>query len=145
MLENSNVIDLGATPKTGQRILGRSKVSRLHIERISKYIAENEKASAAELSTLLGLDAGTMSRYLRHMCAEGLIYLAQRHCTQPGRQRAALYGFGDPETGVDAWAELPPQIRRQVSWSFGSATRDPLVAALFGPPENRHNEPRSHS
>jgi len=133
MLNSSQVVHSGAPPQTGRRILGRSKKSQLHIARIAQHIAEQGQASAAQLSALLGLDAGTMSRYLRHMCGAGLIHLAQRHCTEPGRQRPALYGPGEAEDEGEAWAELPPQVRRMASWPGGTAGRDPLVAALFGP------------
>ena len=133
MLNSSQVVRRGAPPQTGRRILGRSKKSQLHIARIAQHIAERGQASAAQLSALLGLDAGTMSRYLRHMCGAGLIHLAQRHCTEPGRQRPALYGPGEAEDEGEAWAELPPQVRRMASWPGGTAGRDPLVAALFGP------------
>ena len=132
MLNSSQVVRSGA-PQAGRRILGRSKKSQLHIARIAQHIAERGQASAAQLSALLGLDAGTMSRYLRHMCGAGLIHLAQRHCTEPGRQRPALYGPGEAEDEGEAWAELPPQVRRMASWPGGTAGRDPLVAALFGP------------
>lgn len=133
MLNSSQVVRSGAPPQAGRRILGRSKKSQLHIARIAQHIAEQGQASAAQLSALLGLDAGTMSRYLRHMCGAGLIHLAQRHCTEPGRQRPALYAPGDADDEGEAWAELPPQVRRMASWPGGTAGRDPLVAALFGP------------
>ena len=77
-----------------------------------------------------------MSRYLRHMCGIGQIHLAQRHCTEPGRQRPALYAPGEQDEDADGWAELPPQVRRTASWPRGSVSRDPLVAALFGPAGN---------
>ena len=133
MLNSSQVVRRGAPPQTGRRILGRSKKSQLHIADIAQHIAAHGQASAAQLSALLGLDAGTMSRYLRHMCGAGLIHLAQRHCTEPGRQRPALYAPGEADDEGEAWAELPPQVRRMVSWPCGTASRDPLVAALFGP------------
>ena len=133
MLNSSQVVRSAAPPQAGRRILGRSKKSQLHIARIAQHIAERGQASAAQLSALLGLDAGTMSRYLRHMCGAGLIHLAQRHCTEPGRQRPALYGPGEAGAEVDGWAELPPQVRQLANWPCGLASRDPLVAALFGP------------
>jgi len=133
MLNSSQVVRSSAPPQTGRRVLGRSKKSQLHIAHIAQHIAVHGQASAAQLSALLGLDAGTMSRYLRHMCGAGLIHLAQRHCTEPGRQRPALYAPGEADDEGDAWAELPPQVRRMASWPGGAASRDPLVAALFGP------------
>lgn len=133
MLNSSQVVRRAAPPQTGRRVLGRSKKSQLHIAHIAQHIAEHGQASAAQLSARLGLDAGTMSRYLRHMCGAGLIHLAQRHCTEPGRQRPALYAPGEADDEGEAWAELPPQVRRMASWPRGNASRDPLVAALFGP------------
>jgi len=121
-----------------RELKGRSKKSQLHIARIVQYIAEHGQASAAQLASLLGLDAGTMSRYLRHMCGSGMIHLAQRHCTEPGRQRPALYGPGALDDEGDGWAELPPQVRHTSSWTHGAAGRDPLVEALFGP-ARKHN------
>ena len=138
MLNSIQVVRHGAPPQTGRRILGRSKKSQLHIAHIAQHIAAHGQASAAQLSALLGLDAGTMSRYLRHMCGAGLIHLAQRHCTEPGRQRPALYAPGEADDEGEAWAELPPQVRRMASWPCGTASRDPLVAALFGPADNQH-------
>ncbi|SIR85378.1 hypothetical protein SAMN05880566_1288 [Janthinobacterium sp. TND4EL3] len=133
MLNGSQESASRAAPRTPRQLQGRSKKAQLHIARIAQYIGEQGQASAAQLSALLGLDAGTMSRYLRHMCGLGQIHLAQRHCTEPGRQRPALYALGEQDDAVDGWAELPPQVRRTVSWPRGAACRDPLVAALFGP------------
>ena len=133
MLNSSQLVESRVVPHQGRQLQGRSKKSQLHIARIAQYIREQGQASAAQLSALLGLDAGTMSRYLRHMCGMGQIHLAQRHCTEPGRQRPALYALGEPDEEVDGWAELPPQVRRTASWARGTAHRDPLVAALFGP------------
>lgn len=117
----------------GRRLQGRSKRSQQHIARIGQFITEQGQASAAQLSALLSLDAGTISRYLRHMCDSGVIHLAQRHCTEPGRQRPALYAPGEAGGDSERWAELPPQVRRTSCWPAGQALRDPLVAALFGP------------
>ncbi|CAM3226528.1 FeoC-like transcriptional regulator [Janthinobacterium lividum] len=136
MLNSSQLVESRAAPRQGRQLQGRSKKSQLHIARIAQYIREQGQASAAQLSALLGLDAGTMSRYLRHMCGMGQIHLAQRHCTEPGRQRPALYALGEQDDEVDGWAELPPQVRRTASWARGTAHRDPLVAALFGPAQN---------
>lgn len=133
MLNSSQLVESRLAPRQGRQLQGRSKKSQLHIARIAQYIREQGQASAAQLSALLGLDAGTMSRYLRHMCGMGQIHLAQRHCTEPGRQRPALYALGEPDEEVDGWAELPPQVRRSACWPRGAARRDPLVAALFGP------------
>ena len=136
MLNSSQMVESRMAPRQGRQIQGRSRKSQLHIARIAQYIAEQGQASAAQLSALLGLDAGTMSRYLRHMCGSGAIHLAQRHCTEPGRQRPALYASGEQDDEVDGWAELPPQVRSTASWPRGAASRDPLVAALFGPARN---------
>jgi hypothetical protein len=136
MLNSSQSVESRAVPRQGRQLQGRSKKSQLHIARIAQYIREQGQASAAQLSALLGLDAGTMSRYLRHMCGMGQIHLAQRHCTEPGRQQPALYALGEQDDEVDGWAELPPQVRRTASWARGTASRDPLVAALFGPAQN---------
>ena len=133
MLNSSQVVTGRTAPRVARQLQGRSRKSQLHIARIMHYIGEQEQASAAQLSALLGLDAGTMSRYLRHMCGLGVIHLAQRHCTEPGRQRPALYALGEQDEEVDGWAELPPQVRRSANWPRGAASRDPLVAALFGP------------
>ena len=133
MLNSSQLVESRVAPRQGRQLQGRSRKSQLHIARIAQYIREQGQASAAQLSALLGLDAGTMSRYLRHMCGMGQIHLAQRHCTEPGRQRPALYALGEPDDEVDGWAELPPQGRRTANWARGAASRDPLVAALFGP------------
>ena len=122
-----------SAPQGPRELKGRSKKSQLHIARIVQYIAEHGQASAAQLASLLSLDAGTMSRYLRHMCGSGMIHLAQRHCTEPGRQRPALYGPGALDDESDGWAELPPQVRHTSHWTPGAAGRDPLVEALFGP------------
>ncbi|OFJ47232.1 hypothetical protein BA896_015475 [Janthinobacterium lividum] len=150
MLNRSQLVESRARPGQGRQLQGRSKKSQLHIARIAQFIREQGQASAAQLSALLGLDAGTMSRYLRHMCAMGQIHLAQRHCTEPRRQRPALYALGEADEELDGWAELPPQVRRtdcwaelppQVRrtdcWACGAARRDPLVAALFGPAQGR--------
>lgn len=126
------------TAQGARELKGRSKKSQLHIARIVQYIAEHGQASAAQLASLLGLDAGTMSRYLRHMCGSGLIHLAQRHCTEPGRQRPALYGSGALDDEGDGWAELPPQVRHTSNWTHGAAGRDPLVEALFGPAQKQN-------
>ena len=136
MLNSSQLVESRGAPRQGRQIQGRSRKSQLHIARIAQYIGEHGQASAAQLSALLGLDAGTMSRYLRHMCGIGQIHLAQRHCTEPGRQRPALYAPGEQDEDADGWAELPPQVRRTASWARGTASRDPLVAALFGPASN---------
>lgn len=136
MLNSIQIVENKVAPRQGRQIQGRSKKSQLHIARIAQYIGEQGQASAAQLSALLGLDAGTMSRYLRHMCGMGRIHLAQRHCTEPGRQRPALYALGEQDEDIDGWAELPPQVRRTTSWPRGAARRDPLVAALFGPARN---------
>jgi len=136
MLNSSQMVGSRAAPRQGRQLQGRSRKSQLHIARIVQYIGEQGQASAAQLSALLGLDAGTMSRYLRHMCGLGQIHLAQRHCTEPGRQRPALYALGEQDEEVDGWSELPPQVCRTSSWPRGTAHRDPLVAALFGPARN---------
>lgn len=136
MLNSSQLVESRGAPRQGRQIQGRSRKSQLHIARIAHYIGEHGQASAAQLSALLGLDAGTMSRYLRHMCGIGQIHLAQRHCTEPGRQRPALYAPGEQDEDADGWAELPPQVRRTASWPRGAVSRDPLVAALFGPAGN---------
>ncbi|MGK5014726.1 winged helix-turn-helix domain-containing protein [Janthinobacterium sp. HLS12-2] len=133
MLNSSQLVERRAVPRQGRQLQARSKKSQLHIARIVQYIQEQGQASAAQLSALLGLDAGTMSRYLRYMCGMGQIHLARRHCTEPGRQRPALYALGEQDEDVDGWAELPPQVRRTACWPGGAASRDPLVAALFGP------------
>ena len=133
MLNSSQSVESRAVPRQGRQLQGRSRKSQLHIARIAQYIGEQGQASAAQLSALLGLDAGTMSRYLRHMCGLGQIHLAQRHCTEPGRQRPALYALGAQDEDIDGWSELPPQVCRTSSWPRGAARRDPLVAALFGP------------
>ncbi|MBG6221328.1 MULTISPECIES: FeoC-like transcriptional regulator [unclassified Janthinobacterium] len=132
MLNSSQLVESRARPGQGRQLQGRSKKSQLHIARIAQFIREQGQASAAQLSALLGLDAGTMSRYLRHMCAMGQIHLAQRHCTEPRRQRPALYALGEADEELDGWAELPPQVCRTACWARGAARRDPLVAALFG-------------
>ena len=136
MLNSSQMVESRAAPRQGRQLQGRSKKSQLHIARIAQHIGEQGQASAAQLSVLLGLDAGTMSRYLRHMCGIGVIHLAQRHCTEPGRQRPALYAAGEQDEEVDSWAALPPQVRHTASWPRGTVSRDPLVAALFGPARN---------
>ena len=136
MLNSSQMVESRAAPRQGRQLQGRSRKSLLHIARIAQYIGEQGQASAAQLSALLGLDAGTMSRYLRHMCGLGQIHLAQRHCTEPGRHRPALYALGEQDEEVDGWSELPPQVCRTSSWPRGTAHRDPLVAALFGPARN---------
>lgn len=141
MLNSSQLVESRVAPRQGRQLQGRSKKSQLHIARIAQYIREQGQASAAQLSALLGLDAGTMSRYLRHMCGMGQIHLAQRHCTEPGRQRPALYALGEPDEEVDGWAELPPQVRRTACWPRGTARRDPLVAALFGPAQGQGGKP----
>ncbi len=143
MLNSSQLVESRVAPRQGRQLQGRSKKSQLHIARIAQYIREQGQASAAQLSALLGLDAGTMSRYLRHMCGMGQIHLAQRHCTEPGRQRPALYALGEPDEEVDGWAELPPQVRRTACWPRGTARRDPLVAALFGPAQGQGGKPPS--
>ncbi|WP_298414541.1 FeoC-like transcriptional regulator [Janthinobacterium sp.] len=143
MLNSSQLVESRVAPRQGRQLQGRSKKSQLHIARIAQYIREQGQASAAQLSALLGLDAGTMSRYLRHMCGMGQIHLAQRHCTEPGRQRPALYALGEPDEEVDGWAELPPQVRRTACWPRGAARRDPLVAALFGPAQGQGGKPPS--
>lgn len=143
MLNSSQLVESRVAPRQGRQLQGRSKKSQLHIARIAQYIREQGQASAAQLSALLGLDAGTMSRYLRHMCGMGQIHLAQRHCTEPGRQRPALYALGEPDDEVDGWAELPPQVRRTACWPRGAARRDPLVAALFGPAQGQGGKPPS--
>ena len=143
MLNSSQLVESRVAPRQGRQLQGRSKKSQLHIARIAQYIREQGQASAAQLSALLGLDAGTMSRYLRHMCGMGQIHLAQRHCTEPGRQRPALYALGEPDEEVDGWAEPPPQVRRTACWPRGTARRDPLGAALFGPAQGQGGKPPS--
>jgi len=133
MLSSNQMAAGKRASQAGRRLQGRSKRSQQHIARIAQYIAEQGQASAAQLSALLALDAGTISRYLRHMCDSGVIHLAQRHCTEPGRQRPALYASGEANDDSERWAELPPQVRLTARWPVGQALRDPLVAALFGP------------
>jgi len=133
MFGSKRAVQNASPSQGGRRLQGRSKRSQQHIARIAQYIAEEGQASAAQLSALLALDAGTISRYLRHMCDSGVIHLAQRHCTEPGRQRPALYASGEANDDSERWAELPPQVRHSRFWPLGQAVRDPLVAALFGP------------
>lgn len=133
MLESSKVVRSGADVQRKRGPLGISKISQVRIARITEYINEKGTASAGELSAVLNLDAGTMSRYLRHMCDAGLVHLVQRRSYNPANPRPALYGLGDLEEEVDGWAEMPPVVRTLASWPGGTASRDPLVAALFGP------------
>lgn len=133
MLESSKVVRSGAPAQRKRGPLGISKISQIRIARITEHINEKGTASAGELSASLSLDAGTMSRYLRHMCDAGLAHLVQRHSNNPANPRPALYGLGELEEEVDGWAEMPPIVRKLTSWPGGTASRDPLVAALFGP------------
>lgn len=132
-MASSHVASSDVPTSAGRRIMGRSKRSQEQIARIEQHIAEQQLVSSAQLSALIGLDAGTMSRYLRHMCNTGVIHKARGHCSDPGRTHPALYCSGDMHANVDAWAEQPSLVRKVADWPRGSAFRDPLVAALFGP------------
>lgn len=124
---------VASLPLTGRQVMGRSKRSLEQIARISQHIEEQQVASSAQLCALVGLDAGTMSRYLRHMCNAGIIYRARRHCSDPGRTHPALYCSNDTHATIEAWSAEPPVVRKITDWPRGTAFRDPLVAALFGP------------
>ncbi|MDC8758577.1 helix-turn-helix domain-containing protein [Janthinobacterium fluminis] len=111
---------------------GRSRRSRDLIVGIARFIEERGEASAAEVLAHTGTSAGTVSRYLRHMCEVGMLHLAARHCTLAGSQRAAVYACGPAEEAGDCLgAQRGVTLRAQ--WPQGRAVRDPLVAALFGP------------
>jgi hypothetical protein len=105
-----------------------------NVDRLICYLTEHGPSSSLQLGQHLGFDLGTMSRYLRHMRDTKLIRLVQTHCTEPNRARPALYGLFDEEENINSSLEdLPVLIRKTSKWKSGNATRDPLVAALFGP------------
>lgn len=123
----------GAQEEWKRGPLGGSNISQIRIARITEYINEKGKMSAAELSASLSLDTGIMSRYLRHMRNSGSVDFVQLHGNNPVNPQPVLYGVGQLGEQIDSWAEMPPAVRKLTSWPGGAANPDPLVAALFSP------------
>lgn len=103
------------------------------------FMENNGPATAQQLCKSVGGDAGTISRYLTHLRDLGQVILYRPHSTNAARKQLALYALAnydpdaEPKTAADIWAESPPAARTVKNWKKGEATRDPLVAAFFGP------------
>ncbi len=105
---------------------------------ILSFMEKNGPTTAQQLCKSVGGDAGTISRYLTHLRGLGQVILYRPHSTKSAEKQLALYALANydpdatPKNATDTWAESPPSIRTVKNWKRGEASRDPLVAALFG-------------
>lgn len=125
-------IDLSAPRRAPREVKALTAKSQRHVENMLDFITKHETASPAQLRDELGLDAGSVSRYLRYMRDNGLVHLAQRHCTDRGAPSPSLYACGVADTDENFVEQAIPKVRLTSTWTKGVARRDPLVSALFG-------------
>ena len=93
-------------------------------------LLDRNKLSELDIEAQLRCPQHLLQQCLQHLCALGKIHLTGRHRLAPATKWYGVYAGGPPPTPDDPLDY--PCAFHFTHWPPGGATRDPLVAALFG-------------
>lgn len=111
-----------------------SDTSRTRMKRIEQIVKIAGRSSPRAIADKTGLAPREVTRFLRQLCRDGVLHLVAKASDVHGARRDALYAHGPEPLDEDGDAGMGFTQLVVSDWQSGTHTRDPMVAAMFGPP-----------